>query len=113
MGRFYTFMENLLEDIGHATEDYFYVFTMDDLNSHKNVSIIALIQHYGHCVVFCAPYCPVDGPVEFVFNTIQILLRALLYGTKTSEELVQAIQQAVASIDSFENYFMNCGFANN
>ena len=108
--RFLDFMQELLDSIGYATDDNFYVFTMDNLNAHKNVAVIALIQHYGHGVVFRAPYWPVDGPIEFVFNTIQTLVRAKLYEIRTGEDLVGAIYEAVASIDSFANYFINCGF---
>ena len=110
VNRFYDFMENLLESIGHATANHFYVFTMDNLNSHKNEAVIALIHLYGHGVVFRAPYWPVDGPIEFVFNTIQTLVRAQLYDIRTAQDLLAAVYGAVASIDTFRNYFINCGF---
>ena len=83
---------------------------MDNLNAHKNPAILALIHLYGHGVVFRAPYWPVDGPIEFIFNTIQTLIRARLYQITSQEDLVQAIYQSVASIDSFASYFVNCGF---
>jgi hypothetical protein len=28
----------------------------------------------GHRIVFRAPYYPIDGPIKFVFNTIQTYL---------------------------------------
>ena len=108
--RFLEFVQEILNMIGPATEEIFYVFTMDNLNSHRNVAVIALIHLYGHGVVFRAPYWPVDGPIEFVFNTLQTLIRARLYQIRNSEDLVQAMYQAIASIDSFANYFINCGF---
>ena len=111
--RFLDFMQEILDSIGHATDEIFYVFTMDNLNAHKNVAVIALIHHYGHGVVFRAPYWPVDGPIEFIFNTIQTLVRAKLYEIVTGEHLVGAIYEAIASIDSFVNYFINCGFVLN
>ena len=109
VNRFYDFMENLLESIGHAMANHFYVFTMDNLNSHKNEAVIALIHLYGHGVVFWAPYWPVDGPIEFVFNTIQTLVRAQLYDIRTAQDLLAAVYGAVASIDTFRNYIINCG----
>ena len=113
VNRFLSFMEDLLDDIGYAEEDNFFVFTIDNLNAHKNIAVLAMIQHCGHGVVFRAPYWPVDGPIEFVFNTIQTLVRARLYEIRTSEDLVRAIYCSIASIDSFANYFINCGFVLN
>ena len=108
--RFLEFVQEILDAIGPATNDSFFVFTMDNLNSHRNHAVIALIHLYGHGVVFHAPYWPVDGPIEFIFNTVQTLIRARLYQITSPEDLVQAIYQSVASIDSFASYFINCRF---
>ena len=108
--KFLRFVQDILDSIGEATDDNFYVFTMDNLNTHKNAAIIALIHLYGHGVVYRAPYWAVDGPIEFVFNTIQTLTRARLYDIMTSQDLVISIQQAIQSIDTFEHYFVHCGF---
>jgi len=35
----------------------------------------AIIYAAGHRLAFRAPYYPVDGPIEFVFNTTQGMLR--------------------------------------
>ena len=52
---------------------------MDNLNSHINGAVVGLIHLYGHGVVFRAPYWPVDGAIEFIFNTIQSLMRGRAY----------------------------------
>ena len=83
---------------------------MDNLNSHKNIAVIALIHLYGHGVVFRAPYWAVDAPIEYIFNTIQSLIRARLYEIKNGNELVLAIYQSIQSIENFSNYFINVGF---
>ena len=57
------FIQSILNEIGHATANDFYVFTMDNLNSHKNMAVVALIHVYGHGVVYRAPYWPVDGAI--------------------------------------------------
>ena len=44
---------------------------MDNLWSHRNQQMSAIIIGAGHRIVFCAPYYPVDGPIEYVFNTVQ------------------------------------------
>jgi hypothetical protein len=33
-----------------------------------------MIHTAGHRVMFRAPYYPIDGPIEFVFNTIETFL---------------------------------------
>ena len=68
------FMAVVLQDIGHANDDQFYVFTMDNLNSHRNVAVVALIHLYGHGVIYRAPYWAVDGAIEYIFNTILTLV---------------------------------------
>ena len=106
------FMHVILQDIGHANDQNFVVFTMDNLNSHKNPAVIALIHAYGHGVVFRAPYWAVDGSIEFVFNTIQTLVRSRLYEIYTGEDLVQVVYQTIQSIETFAPYFEHVGFNN-
>ena len=73
----------------------------------------ALIFVAGHRIVFRALYYPVDGPIEYVFNTIQGTLRinmALIYD---GPSLVAEIYAAIGDIVIFEPYFVNCGFWRN
>ena len=80
---------------------------------HKNVGVIALIHLYGHGVVYRAPYWPVDGAIEFIFNTIQSLMRGRAYEIYNEDDLLAAIYESIQSIDSFANYFENLGFIRN
>jgi transposase len=102
----------VLEDIGPAVPDNFYVFTMDNLNAHKNEAVIALIHAYGHGVVYRAPYWAVDAAIEYVFNTLQALLRAKLYRIKNMNDLIAAVYESIQSMIDFSNYFRNVGFIN-
>ena len=106
------FIHQILEDIGPANENNFFVFTMDNLNSHKNPAVIALIHVYGQGVVFRAPYWAVDGSIEFVFNTIQTLVRSWLYEIYNGEDLIHVVYQTIQSIESFAPYFVHVGFNN-
>ena len=108
--RMMDFVHQILEDIGPATEENFYVFTMDNLNSHTNVGVVALIHAYGHGVVFRAPYYAVDGPIEYVFNTLQALLRSRLYEIFDGPSLVLAIHESIQGIYNFSPYFRNLDF---
>ena len=49
IARMLGFTQDVLEAIGHATADHLYIFTMDNLNMHKNVQVDAMI-YFG--VVF-------------------------------------------------------------
>ena len=112
VGKMMEFIHHILEDIGPANELNFFVFTMDNLNSHKNAAVIALIHVYGHGVIYRAPYWAVDGSIEFVFNTVQTLCRSRLYEIYTGEDLIQVVYQTIQSISTFAPYFVHVGFNN-
>ncbi len=93
--RMMSFMREILNDIGHARNGNFYIFTMDNLNAHRNAAVTALIHSYGHGVAYRAPYYAIDGPIEYFFNTLQTLLRARL-----SNSLRAAINHSIQSVDT-------------
>merc|ERR1712129_491320 len=95
------FIQQILNDIGHATPNNIFCFTMDNLNSHRNPAVIALIYQYGHRVCFRAPYWAVDGPIEYVFNSLQSLIRQRLYSVTDGPSMIAAINHLVAGIDNF------------
>ena len=104
------FIQEILQDIGHATPNNIYCFTMDNLNSHTNVGVVALIYAYGHRVAFRAPYYPVDGAIEYVFNSVQNLLRCRLYEVTDGPSLIRVVNECIQSITDFAPYFTNVGF---
>ena len=108
--RMMDFVLGILQDIGHAQEGDFYIFTMDNLNAHRNVGVVALIHSYGHAVVFRAPYWNVDGPIEYVFNTLQGLLRRGLHQIVSSQDLLMAVYQSIQTMIDFGGYFRHVGF---
>jgi hypothetical protein len=52
----------------------------------------------------------VDGPIEYVFNTIQQALTLALYLITDENGLCQEIYAIVAGIMSFVSYFEHCGY---
>jgi hypothetical protein len=60
----------------------------------------------GHRIICSAPYCPRDGPVEYVSNRIQHELSLRLHTIRNEVELEQAIYAVVRGMANFENYFM-------
>lgn len=61
-------------------------------------------------MVFRAPYYPVDGPIEFVFNTIKQRLTEYQYTVVEDNGLTQAVNTIVASMIDFSEYFTHCGY---
>ena len=72
----------------------------------------AIICNAGHRIAFRvrAPYYPVDGPIENVFNTIQGILRINMARITDMNTLTVEPLNAITSIQTFEQYFVNCGF---
>ena len=138
--RMIEFIRRILNEIGPGTPQRRYCFMMDNLryvvmcvcvstalishpilsshiscicSSHHNAQMVALIYAAGHRLVFRAPYYPVDGPIEYVFNTIQGILRIRMDAINDGPSLLNELYLAIASIPSFEPYFVNCGFWRN
>ena len=107
------FVNLVLADIGHGTPQRRYCFTMDNLSAHKNQAVAALIHGHGHRLVFRAPYYPMDGPIEYIFNTLQGLLRSNMHNINDSATLLNEIGNAIGVMDDFSPYFLNCGFWRN
>ena len=105
----YEFILRILESIGPGTPERRRCFTMDNLLSHVNPAVLNLIVAWGHRYVLRAPYYPVDGAVEYVFNTIQHELTIRLPLIKDSYDLRREINNIIANIDNFVRYFLNVG----
>ena len=69
-----------------------------------------LIMMRGHCLVFWAPYYPVDGPIEYVFNTIQQAIALSMYVITDINDLINKVIAIVRFLIDFVNYFIHCGF---
>ena len=106
---FYDFILRILTTIGHATPNSRRLFTMDNLLAHKNRVVIALIHEWGHRVCFRAPYYPVDGAIEYVFNTLQRDLEIKLPEITDEASLRNAVFDTVGAMVDFVEYFENLG----
>ena len=108
--RFHDFIRRILDDLAERKPGILFVFTMDNLNSHKNPVILNMIHAAGHRYVFRAPYWPVDGAVEYVFNTIQTRLQCYFNQMTEVNELQNCLNLIVATFPSFYKYFRHVGF---
>ena len=77
---------------------------------HHNRQMTTMIHEAGHRLVFRAPYCPIDGTIEYVFNTTQGMLIMNMHKISNGQTLVHEVGVAIAAIPTFVPYFINCGF---
>ena len=94
-----------------------FVLTMDNLNIHKHLAIRFLIYNRGHRLVFRAPYWSCDGPIEYVFNTVQVELQSPVFRDKVDsvnklEDAIDVILERMGML-TFRNYFLDVGFEDN
>ncbi len=108
--RFREFIRRILDDIGPGTPERRRCFTMDNLNAHLNPVITTLILEAGHRILFQAPYYPVDGPIEYVFNTLQCMLCIYMREITDMESLRLKVEQLIGAFPHFWTYFQHVGF---
>ena len=109
--RMIEFVWRIIYDIDSLDKsDRRFCFIMDNLRSHHNQQMSAIIIEAGHPIVFRAPYYLVDDLIEYVFNTIQGVLRIRNHLISDAATLQKEIDHAIAFIPSFAPYFINCGF---
>ena len=107
---FIDFIEHILSTLPHGNEGRRYVFTMDNLNAHLNGQAIALIHLHGHRVCFRAPYYPIDGAIEYVFNSLQTRLKLRMAYVVNEATLRRELSDGIRSILTFIPYFQHVGF---
>ena len=83
-----------------------FCFIVDNLQSHHNQQMVAFIITQGHRLIFRAPYYPVDGPIEYVSNTIQGVLRIRNHLITDVVTLQNEIDFSIDSIPLFAPYFI-------
>ena len=107
---FYAFIERILQDLGPGVPGRRYCFTMDNLDVHVNGAIQAMIINAGHQIVYRAPYYPVDGAIEYIFNAIQCTLRIDLQEIQTTEDFTNCLRKIITTFPNFDTFFAHIGF---
>jgi transposase len=104
------FIQMILDSIPPGNAERRRCFIMDNLSAHQSIVISQIIRDAGHRLAFRAPYHPVDGPIEYLFNTIQQALTMKLYEIYTSDQLQAAMNNIITSFPGFTRYFTHCGY---
>ena len=108
--RLLAFLQQVIDDLAQVAPNRSFCFTMDNLSTHRSPLIANLIFAHGHRMVLRAPYYPIDGAIEYVFNTVQTMLRLKLQEIFSRDDLVLHIQLEIANIPIFTPYFRHVGF---
>ena len=111
--QFYNYIDDLCNWLAAHRPARTFLFTMDNLNLHRNPIVQNLIHSFGHRILFRAPYWSCDGAIEYVFNTIQTKLKMDPEGVDNIHGLVNKINGIVGDVTSFKPYFIHVGFPDN
>ena len=111
--RVYTFYERIIDRLDIDQPGRSFCFTMDNLNIHHNPLFLHLLPSRGHRYLFRAPYWSVDGPMEYVFNTILVFLLMHFRDIENLVQLGNRLDLIIAQLDDFLRYFLHVGFPNN
>jgi transposase len=78
---------------------------MDNVKFHKSASISAVVNSYGHRLVFLPPYSPFMNPIEEMFNQWKHFVK--MASPQNARELTIAISNAASRIsaDHCNGYF--------
>ena len=111
--RMYTFIERIIDQLAIDRPGCSFCFTMDNLNIHHNPVLLEMIANRGHRYLFRAPYWSVDGPMEYVFNTIHTLLLQHFCTIDDLIVLANRIDTVIAQMTNFRNYFLHVRLPDN
>ena len=103
-------VRHIIVDIGIGINNHRYTFTMDMLSSHHSLKMATIIHNAGYRLALCVPYYPVDGPIKYVFNTIQCALRTNNHLISDGSSLSDEMRNATTNIKTFKPYFIHCVF---
>lgn len=110
LGEFYNIIDRITAFLNQNQPGRIFTFILDNLNIHHNPMILYLIRLRGHRVVFRAPYRPQDGPIEYVFNTIENALTLAVHSINNVHDIIRQLASIIRSLPEFSSYFYHCGY---
>lgn len=85
-------------------------FMWDNLSSHLSTTVHNTVTFAGHRVLRRPPYRPSDGPIEYVFNQVQIQLTRRMYDIKNDNDLKRVMTSILSNLRGIEATFVHCGY---
>ena len=107
---FANFIQAVLNWIGPGAPGNSHCLTFDNLTAHKHPVVLQMILNAGHRFALRAPYYPVDGPIEYVFNVIAGKLIRDMHRIRNNQDLVEHMMAAINSFPDFVGFFHGVGF---
>ena len=107
---FGSFIRRIVNSIPPGNNQRRRCFIMDNLNVHRNPYIRQIVEGAGHRLIFRAPYYPMDGPIEYVFHTIEQALSIEFNYSHDNTNVRDMLRTTLMGIGSFEPYFVHCGY---
>ena len=86
-----------------------YYITMDNLKSHLNPQVMALISNHGHKIELRALYYSINGAIKYSFNTFKTRLRLQMPYIVSTQDLRQEPMDGIRSINTFVPYLEHVG----
>ena len=111
--KFVDFIQRILNDIGPGTPQRRRCFTMDNLDSHRNLLVQQIIHNASHRILFRATYHPVGGPVQYYFNHMQMSLTLAMYWIDSLAGVRMEVRSTLRNMSGFRPFFIFCGFPDN
>lgn len=105
--RFQAFIESLLPRLPPFPPK---VFLWDNLRAHYSPQVFEAIYRAGHAIRARPPYCPQDGPIEYVFNVIENDLTLRMYQIRTKDDLERHMYNVIAGVGNTDAFFVHCGY---
>jgi transposase len=86
------------------------IVVMDNLSSHKGISVIQSIERVGASVMFLPEYSPDLSPIEPMWSKVKSVIRSLK--VRSFDDLTPAVIAAFDSIstDDILGWFIHCGY---
>ena len=89
------------------------VIVMDNLNAHKNASVVEAVNAAGMHILYTPPYSPEFNPIEKAWAKIKDILRRLDTTSRETFDKVVAIALISVSESDRKGWFEYAGYAIN
>ncbi|KAJ1414605.1 hypothetical protein B484DRAFT_335193, partial [Ochromonadaceae sp. CCMP2298] len=93
---------------GH-TEKWMLILAIDSQGHFGDMTDNKIITA-GHRIVARPCYNPSDAPIEYIFNQIELAMQRHLHNLHSDADLIAAVNDAIASLNSFAATFTQCGY---
>jgi len=105
------FIQHILETISPDAYEGVRTILMDSLSAHRCPLVHQSIIEAHQQLLYRPKYTPADGPIEYVFNTLQAELRVRMRDINETN-IAQHITAIVTGMQNFYPYFIHCGYGN-